>query len=82
MTGYVVERRQVGPGECGDWTELTSRCQNTCYRVRSGLDPSGEYRFRVRAYNSVGVSDPSEESDCVRMETQGKILDLPLMSSH
>ncbi|XP_076154283.1 myosin light chain kinase, smooth muscle-like [Alosa pseudoharengus] len=70
VTGYVVELRQVGPGEPGDWTELTSRCQNTCYRVRSGLDPSGEYRFRVRAYNSVGVSDPSEESDCIRMETQ------------
>lgn len=74
VTGYVVELKQVGPGEPGDWTELTSRCQNTTYRVRTGLDQSGEYRFRVRAYNPVGVSDPSEESDCIRMETQGKTL--------
>jgi len=70
VTGYVVEQKRVGPGEPGEWTELTSQCRNTSYRVRSGLETSGEYRFRVRACNAVGVSDPSEESDCIKMETK------------
>ncbi|KAL2078473.1 hypothetical protein ACEWY4_026158 [Coilia grayii] len=70
VTGYVVERKRVGPGEPGEWTELTNQCQNTSYRVRAGLDPSAEYRFRVRAYNTVGISDPSGESDFIKMKTQ------------
>ncbi|XP_030622886.1 myosin light chain kinase, smooth muscle-like [Chanos chanos] len=71
VTGYQVECRKVGPDQPGDWTELTSHCKNTSYRIRSGLDPQGEYCFRVRAQNAVGASDPSEESDCIRMETAG-----------
>ncbi|XP_063078023.1 myosin light chain kinase, smooth muscle-like [Engraulis encrasicolus] len=70
VTGYVVELKRVGPGEPGEWTQLTDQCRNTSYRVRSGLETSGEYRFRVRACNAVGTSDPSEESDCIKMEAK------------
>ncbi|XP_023264881.1 myosin light chain kinase, smooth muscle-like [Seriola lalandi dorsalis] len=69
VLGYIVEVRQEGPDKPGSWTEVSSRCKNTSYHVRSGLKPQGQYLFRVRAYNSAGVSEPSQESDCVKMAT-------------
>ncbi|KAI5105743.1 myosin light chain kinase, smooth muscle isoform X2 [Silurus meridionalis] len=70
---YVVEMQSCGPGDPGDWSVLTSECKDTTYRVCSGLHEQGEYRFRVRASNSVGVSEPSEESDCIKMDTAVKL---------
>nr|XP_015217463.1 PREDICTED: myosin light chain kinase, smooth muscle-like isoform X2 [Lepisosteus oculatus] len=70
VTGYVVEVKQVGPGKCGGWTEVTDRCKSTSYRVRSGLQTLQEYRFRVRAINAVGISQPSQESDTVKMDSE------------
>ncbi|XP_028287963.1 myosin light chain kinase, smooth muscle-like [Parambassis ranga] len=72
VLGYIVEVSQVGPNESTTWTELTNCCKNTSYHVRSGLEPQGEYRFRIRAYNSAGTSDPSQESGCVKMATTAK----------
>ncbi|XP_054454827.1 myosin light chain kinase, smooth muscle-like isoform X2 [Anoplopoma fimbria] len=69
VLGYKVEVRREGQNGPESWTEATSRCKNTTYHVRSGLEPLGEYRFRVRAYNSAGVSEPSQESECVKMAT-------------
>ncbi|XP_060885151.1 myosin light chain kinase, smooth muscle-like [Labrus mixtus] len=70
VLGYIVEvRQQEGLTEPGSWTEVTSHCKNTSYHVRSGLEPFGQYRFRVRAYNSAGVGEPSQESECIKMET-------------
>ncbi|KAG9350141.1 hypothetical protein JZ751_026494 [Albula glossodonta] len=77
VTGYVVEVKRVGPGKAEDWSELTGRCRSTSYRVRSGLEPQGEYHFRVRAYNTVGVSEPSQESDTIRMDTAGGEVEEP-----
>ncbi|XP_038836418.1 myosin light chain kinase, smooth muscle-like isoform X2 [Salvelinus namaycush] len=68
VLGYVVEVRRKGPAESGGWSELTAHCKSTSYKVRSGLEPQGEYCFRVRAYNVVGVSEPSEESQLIKME--------------
>ncbi|KAM6898342.1 myosin light chain kinase, smooth muscle-like [Lycodopsis pacificus] len=70
VLGYKVEFRQEGQDEPESWTEATSRCKNTSYHVLSGLAPHGQYRFRVRAYNSAGVSEPSQESECVKMATK------------
>ncbi|KAE8284098.1 Myosin light chain kinase, smooth muscle [Larimichthys crocea] len=42
------------------------------YVVESGLEPQGLYRFRVRAYNSAGISEPSQESEWVNMATAEK----------
>ncbi|KAM4624173.1 myosin light chain kinase, smooth muscle-like [Polymixia lowei] len=72
ILGYIVEVRQEGLDEAGSWSEVITRCKNTSYRVRSGLEPQGEYRFRVRAYNTAGVSEPSAESDSVKMAGAGK----------
>uniref|UniRef100_A0A674AS97 Myosin light chain kinase, smooth muscle-like n=1 Tax=Salmo trutta TaxID=8032 RepID=A0A674AS97_SALTR len=72
VTGYTVEVRREGTEKPEDWTEVTTHCKNTSYRIRSVLEPLGEYRFRVRAYNLAGVSEPSEVSDCVKMDTRGE----------
>ncbi|XP_072535022.1 myosin light chain kinase, smooth muscle-like isoform X2 [Salminus brasiliensis] len=72
VTNYVVEMQNLGQSDPGAWTELTTNCKDTTYKVCSGLHPQGEYRFRIRACNAIGVSDPSEESDCIKMETAGE----------
>ncbi|XP_071327382.1 myosin light chain kinase, smooth muscle [Trachinotus anak] len=68
VLGYVIEVKKEGCAEPGDWRELTSQCKSTSYRVCSGLQPEEEYRFRVRAYNTVGASKPGPVSAVVRME--------------
>lgn len=75
VLGYVVEVKNQGRAESGDWSELTAQCKSTSYRVRSGLQPQQKYCFRVRAYNTVGVSEPGPVSPVVRMEQ--KDLDKP-----
>ncbi|XP_068162180.1 myosin light chain kinase, smooth muscle-like isoform X2 [Antennarius striatus] len=69
VLGYIVEVKQEGLDGPGSWTEVASRCKNTSHHLRSGLEPLSQYRFRIRAYNSAGVSEPSQESDCVKMAT-------------
>lgn len=68
MLGYVVEVSPEVANKPGSWIEI-SRCENTSYHIHSGLEPLGRYWFRVRAYNSVGISEPSRESECVKMAT-------------
>ncbi|KAJ3608065.1 hypothetical protein NHX12_025115 [Muraenolepis orangiensis] len=74
ILGYMVEVRTEAPGvgQAGDWCVVANRCMSTSLRVRSGLEPGGRYRFRVRAYNSSGTSEPSAESDLVEMEALGE----------
>ncbi|XP_041634264.1 myosin light chain kinase, smooth muscle isoform X2 [Cheilinus undulatus] len=75
VLGYVVEVKSQGSADPGVWRELTAQCKSTSYRVCSGLQPQQDYCFRVRAYNTVGVSEPGPESPVVRMEQ--KDLDKP-----
>ncbi|XP_063760591.1 myosin light chain kinase, smooth muscle isoform X2 [Eleginops maclovinus] len=72
VLGYVVEIKNQGRVDSGDWAELTGQCKSTSYRVYSGLQPQQEYCFRVRAYNAVGVSEPGPVSPLVRMEQNDK----------
>lgn len=72
VLGYIVEVKQEGLDKPESWTELANCCKNTSYHVRSGLEPLGLYRFRVRAYNLAGVSEPSKVSKCVKMATASK----------
>ncbi|KAL7850238.1 hypothetical protein SRHO_G00195870 [Serrasalmus rhombeus] len=72
VTGYVVEVQSVGSDHSDHWTELSAHCRSTSLRVSSGLQPQGQYRFRVRACNAVGVSEPSQESQVIKMESPGK----------
>ncbi|KAM8838001.1 myosin light chain kinase, smooth muscle-like isoform 2-T4 [Spinachia spinachia] len=68
VLGYKVEVREE-QDEPESWTVATGLCESTSYHVRSGLRPLGRYRFRVRAFNAAGLSEPSQESQCVRMAT-------------
>lgn len=72
ILGYVVEVKNRGRVEPGYWSELTAQCTSTSYRVFSGLQPQQEYCFRVRAYNTVGVSEPGLVSPVFRMEQKGE----------
>ncbi|XP_067271965.1 myosin light chain kinase, smooth muscle isoform X2 [Pseudorasbora parva] len=74
VTEYVVEVCE-SPGETNHWKELTAQCKSTSFRVTSGLQPQGEYCFRVRACNAVGVSEPSQESQPIRMDSPGEPCD-------
>lgn len=69
VQGYIVEVQPEGLGKARSWTEVATRCKSTSYHVQSGLEPLGRYRFRVRAYNSAGISEPSQESESVKMAT-------------
>ncbi|KAM4717283.1 myosin light chain kinase, smooth muscle isoform 1-T3 [Anableps anableps] len=68
VLGYVLEVRSQGLSEPGEWKKLTDKCASTSYQVSSGLQPGQEYCFRVRAYNTVGESEPSPISAVVKME--------------
>ncbi|XP_051994694.1 myosin light chain kinase, smooth muscle-like isoform X2 [Xyrauchen texanus] len=72
VTGYVVEVQSQSPGKTNHWRELTTQCKSTSLRVNSGLQPQEEYCFRVRAYNLVGASEPSQESQPIRMDIPGQ----------
>uniref|UniRef100_S4RZZ8 Myosin light chain kinase, smooth muscle n=1 Tax=Petromyzon marinus TaxID=7757 RepID=S4RZZ8_PETMA len=61
VQSYTVEVQ--GEGE-SRWKELTSTCHSTSYNVQ-GLDPQKQYKFRVRAANIYGISEPSQESPLV-----------------
>ncbi|CAM9630372.1 unnamed protein product [Lampetra planeri] len=61
VQSYTVEVQ--GEGE-SRWKELTSTCHSTSYSVQ-GLDPQKQYKFRVRAANIYGISEPSQESPLV-----------------
>ena len=56
LKGYQVEKCEVGVER---WLPVTTFCPTTTYTVRN-LDEGKQYRFRVRAENMYGVSDPLE----------------------
>ncbi|XP_061465054.1 myosin light chain kinase, smooth muscle isoform X1 [Rhineura floridana] len=51
------------------WTDLTT-CRSTSYNVQDLLDDR-EYKFRVRAANVYGISEPSHESELVGDKQKG-----------
>lgn len=72
ITGYHIEMCEAGTEK---WMRVNSRpVKELKYRVEEGVVPEKEYILRVRAINSVGVSEPSDisenveakESDCRR----------------
>ncbi|KAJ0058372.1 hypothetical protein NL108_013863, partial [Boleophthalmus pectinirostris] len=68
VLGYVVE---VKERNSDNWTAISHNCTSTSYRVSSGLEPQKEYCFRVKAFNTVGVSEPGPESTPLKMEKKG-----------
>lgn len=54
ITGYRIEYQEVGATY---WERVIEAVGGTTYTVRA-LDHGKEYRFRVRAENMIGLSDP------------------------
>lgn len=64
VTGYHVEVAEARPEL--KWLRVNSRpIKEAKFRIDDGIKPEKKYVIRVRAINSVGVSDPSEISDKV-----------------
>ena len=55
--GYIIEYSQNG----GDW-EVAARTGNVVSYRHDGLKAGTTYRYRVRAFNGIGVGEPSEEA--------------------
>merc|ERR1712088_461257 len=57
---YIVEAMDTTTGN-GSWTEVTQTASGTENKIRcDGLKPLHKYRFRVKAVNKIGISDPGE----------------------
>lgn len=56
ITNYLVERMEI---TLGVWVKISSFVRGCSYNV-FGLEPNKKYKFRVRAENQYGVSDPLE----------------------
>uniref|UniRef100_A0A8C0F9N5 Myosin light chain kinase, smooth muscle n=1 Tax=Bubo bubo TaxID=30461 RepID=A0A8C0F9N5_BUBBB len=62
VQSYTVE---IWNSADNKWTDLTT-CRSTSFNVQD-LQADREYKFRVRAANVYGISEPSQESELVKV---------------
>ena len=73
VTNYVVERYDVAAGY---WNKICSFVRGLHYDV-IGLEPNKKYRFRIRAENQYGLSDPCEMDDDITAKFPFSVPDPP-----
>nr|AZI15635.1 UNC-22 [Auanema rhodensis] len=66
ITNYIVEK--CNPRD-GRWEKVSSFIRNTTYTV-PGLHHNQQYKFRVRAENQFGISDPLDSLDSITAKYQ------------
>lgn len=75
VIGYTVEAKHAGESP---WTVIAESCHSLSYTILSAetnsVTPGESYRFRVRAENIHGLSNPSMESDPIRIPKQGETM--------
>lgn len=59
ITGYVIEMKNSADAE---WKEISGLSHSLSHTVKN-LQPNTKYRFRVKAENAYGQSEPSYESN-------------------
>ncbi|KHN73749.1 Twitchin [Toxocara canis] len=59
VTNYIVEKCHVKPGLEETWEKVSSFVRGTTHHV-AGLTENEKYKFRVRAENQYGISEPTE----------------------
>lgn len=64
--GYTIEFNEIG---LDYWQAGIPYVPNTS-QVIGDLNPGSAYQFRVRANNTIGMSDPSPSSDYVTIPTE------------
>ena len=76
VTHYVIERKHLDSKD--SWTEVGEvKADIKSYKVEN-LQEKNKYRFRVRALNKIGMSDPAELSDTVTAKDPWTIPGPPL----
>lgn len=60
VNGYAVERKA---GENGQWVRAHPLDVRETEVALTGLQPGQDYRFRVKASNAIGCSEPGSESE-------------------
>jgi len=75
VIGYTIEAKHAGEST---WMVIAESCHSLSHTVSSAetnlVIPGESYRFRVRAENIHGLSDPSMESDSVRIPKEGETM--------
>ncbi|XP_067210466.1 uncharacterized protein [Linepithema humile] len=75
VIGYTVEAKRAGEST---WTVIAESCHSLSHTVptakTNSVTPGESYRFRVRAENIHGLSDPGMESEPVRIPKQGEAM--------
>lgn len=71
VTGYTVEISRAGENT---WTTIAESCLSLSLTLvgTDAVIPGERYRFRVRAENIHGVSQPGDESQFVRIPKEGE----------
>jgi len=76
--GFKIERKT---GSSGTWSEITTVGAKVTSNNNPGLSASMTYYYRVRAYNSAGYSDYSNEAGATTLlESGGQAIDTPTLS--
>lgn len=70
LAGYLVEKCEIGSDF---WQPVPGYCPNTTYTVRN-LEEGKQYKFRVRAENIYGISEPLEGKPVTAKNPFGKIV--------
>jgi large repetitive protein len=73
-TGFKIERRE---GMMGAYEEIGTAGADSVSFSNTGLDPSTEYYYQIKAYNLAGDSGYSNEADAI---TFGPPTDAPVLS--
>lgn len=69
VTNYIVERCLIRSGQEPRWERVTSFVRTTRYEVH-GLHENEQYKFRIRAENQYGVSEPLENTEPITAKYQ------------
>uniref|UniRef100_A0A5K3EN24 non-specific serine/threonine protein kinase n=1 Tax=Mesocestoides corti TaxID=53468 RepID=A0A5K3EN24_MESCO len=65
LTGYIVEKKKLGES---DWSKAANLPATATKVTVDGLEPEGEYEFRVRGVNAAGPGNPSLPSELTKVE--------------
>ncbi|KAL6255445.1 hypothetical protein P5V15_013781 [Pogonomyrmex californicus] len=75
LIGYTVEARRASEST---WTVIAESCHSLSHTVatteKNSVIPGESYYFRIRAENIHGLSDPSMESELVRILREGETM--------